>query len=437
MENEKVLQGYNLLLEYQAAEKAHSEGLLELASDLQNFIECSPYKPNNDFSLLELIGGIREPKTSKIIAEILDYKNERKQYVLLESFIRNFINPDLTVERPKITAEKEHHLDIAIKDRHYAIVIENKLFNAPFQRNQLARYIGVLKEKFDYDESEIYVVIMPQFLNTPIRQSAGNLPEDWNAPNDERKCRVGEYECWCDYPDRTFPEYDRIWCSEHCKRDILKNLRHHTYKLHDNFADWLIEESEKLPNTEWPIKSGMLQFAFFIKGLYNTRFSDKLNMAITDFLRKKLIKDGNPNENFEKINETILEIDQLRDAVSRLKGQVAIDLVKKWEFDLKNEFPNLVSNLDENGEYSFGLRFDGVWIGCWSGTENDGHEPYWGFYCNLEAQTKKDMVNKILLECCFDEEANFENDFLVKAKTTEGDIICRKLYRAALALGYK
>lgn len=83
----------------------------------------------------------------------MKYTDEHKCNVLLESFIQSFINKDIVVEAPMITAEKEH-LDIAVRDKHYAIIIENKLKDAVFQRNQLARYIARMKEH-NYIENSI------------------------------------------------------------------------------------------------------------------------------------------------------------------------------------------------------------------------------------------------------------------------------------------
>ena len=304
MEYEKILQGFNLLLEYQAAEVENSDKLLELASELQNFIESSPYKPACNGSLLDIIGGIGETLTSKVIANIFSYQDDNKKFPLLESFIKKFLNKDISVVKPIITAEKER-LDVAVKDKNYAIVIENKLRNAPFQRNQLARYIYRLKQ--NYREEDIYLVLMPQYREVAIRPSVGRLPHNFKEPI----CAVGRHECWCDDPNTIWTSDKRKWCSK-CDTTILSKLQKNTVKLHDEYAEWLIQEAEKLPQKQWPLKSCMLQFAYYLKGLYKTRFSDKLNMAIIEFLREKLMKDGSLNENFEKINETILEIDQLR-----------------------------------------------------------------------------------------------------------------------------
>ena len=434
MGNEKILQGFNLLFEYQAAEITNSDRLLELASELQNYIDNSPYKPAYNGCLLDTIGGIGETLTSQVIANILKYQDENKKYTLLKSFINRFLHKDIEIVKPVITAEKER-LDVAVKDTYYAVVFENKLRDAPFQRNQLARYVARLKLK--YDEENIYLVILPQNNETPIRTSAGRLPFDWHNNNEERKCAIERFECWCDYPKMILNTEQTDWCAK-CDKSILERIGKNTVKLHDDFSEWLIDESRLLPQKQWPLKSCMLQFAYYLKGLYNTRFSNKLNMAIIEFLREKVLPDGSSMDKWEAINETISELDQLKKSIEGLRREVAISFIKEWEKTLKKDFPNLVSNSDINGEYSFGLLFEGIWIGCWAGVTDNDNRPYWGFYSPTDAnEAQIKMIARILAQCNMDYEIKQMDSFKAWDITLEGDIICKNLYRAALSLGYK
>lgn len=428
------MQGFHLLLEYQAARITNSDRLLELASELQNFIDKSPYKPAYNGSILDIIGGISETLTSQVISNILRFQDEDKRYTLLKSFINRFLRKDIEIVKPEVTAEKER-LDVAVKDANYAIVIENKLRDAPFQRNQLARYIARLKLK--YDVRNIYLIILPQYNDTIIRTSAGRLPFDWHNNNEDRKCALGRFECWCDFPKMILNKEQKDWCSK-CDKTILERIRKNTFKLHDDFSEWLIEESMLLPQKQWPLKSCMLQFAYYLKGLYNTRFNNKLNMAIIEFLREKVIPNGSSMDKWEAINETISDLDQLKQSIEELRRDVAISFIKEWEKSLKKDFPNLVSNTDKNGEYSFGLQFEGIWIGCWAGVTENNNRPYWGFYSQNnadEAQIK--MIKSILAYCNMDYEMSPMDSYKAWDVTFEGDIICKNLYHSALSLGYK
>lgn len=428
----QIMRGFNLLEEFQQASIANSESLMELAESLNAFIRHSEYKPAYSGGILDVIGGISEPLTSQIIKNILSYKDDNGKFILLESFIRTFINSVLKVKRPIISAEKGL-LDVAIKDKHYAIVIENKLKDAAFQRNQLARYIAKLKQ--EYNEEAIFVVILPQFSDTNIRLSAGRLPLDWQENNDNRKCAIDRYECWCDYPSTQLSEQQTAWCAK-CDKHIFSRLKNNTHILHDDFAEWLLQESDILPSNQWPIKSCMLQFAYYLKGLYSTRYSAKLNMAITEFLKEKFLSKS-AEENAQIIKETISELDQLRTAILRLKGDVAHQYIKEWRESLTAEYTSLKSDL-KNDVLSFGLEVNGIWIGCWSGNGKDNEDkPYWGFFCHetpTKAQIK--MVEQILYQCEIKGTVNTESHFLVWDNTLHGDVRCRAFYRVAKDLGY-
>lgn len=427
------MQGLQLMCDYQKEVITNSENILELAKSLRKFIDNSIYRPAYDGSLLDIIGGVSEPITSQIIANILKYKDEHHRNILLESFIKSFINKDIEVEAPRITAEKEH-FDIAVRDAHFAIIIENKLKDAVFQRNQLARYIARMKEH-NYTENSIYIVIMPQFCDTKIRLSAGRLPKDWRENNGQRKCAVKDHECWCDFNQHL--ENSKLeWCTL-CDKNIFDRLKNNTVTLHNNFAEWLIAESEMLPTNQWPLRSCMLQFAYYLKGLYYTRYNSKLNMAIVDFLKEKILTKCSAAENWEIIDETIKELDQLKSSIDNLRGQVALDYIAEWHNSLASEYPQICRDF-KKGVSSFGLEINGVWIGCWSGTNGDnGNKPYWGFYCHQMPNNEQvDMVKSILDYCDISLEVSQQKGFMVWDNTLHGDLRCRKFYLAAKDLVY-
>lgn len=425
---------FSLLFEYQTAMKLNSARLLDLAEDLHRFIDASPHRPPQSASLIDFLGGARECTTSRIIERIFNYK-EDGHFILLESFINTFISDNIKVESPIIDAETAR-FDISILDRKYALIIENKLKNAPFQRNQLARYVKKLS--LHYKEREIFIIILPQYLNTRIRESAKRLPSDWEKKNDERKCSIDKFECWCDRNEKLLSDEQREWCSL-CDKGIVNRLEDRFIILHDNFAEWLLNEADGLPNQEWPMKAFMMQFADYLKGLYSTRLNEKIQMAIQEFLRSKILNGENAQENWNILNETISELEQLKSSVERLKEDVCNDMVKEWENVLRLEYPNIQNDMNGN-VYSFGINVQDIWIGCWSGAgEDNENQPYWGFWC-AQKPTKKQvkMVKSILDKCGYQHEINSEEEeaYLVWDNTFNGVIECRNLYEAAKELGY-
>ena len=106
----------------------------------------------------------KEPITSKMLERILSY-NDKDEYVILRSFCDNFLGScgfdSRNILEPEIIAERNGHIDIRITEEgKYAIIIENKLKGADFQRNQIARYIQTIKEE-GFENDQIYIVILP------------------------------------------------------------------------------------------------------------------------------------------------------------------------------------------------------------------------------------------------------------------------------------
>lgn len=437
MDFQNIKHAINLLFDYQEAEIANSERLLELANELHTFIEHSEYKPAYNGSVLDIIGGINEPLTSQIIANILNYRDINKSFPILESFIKDMLGKNLKVTNPIITAEKER-LDVSVKDNDYVIVFENKLKNADFQRNQLARYIARMNRKYggQYNENCIYIVILPQFHDPNIRISAGRLPWDWQNYNNDRKCRIGEYECWCDNPDYTYDETKSAWCKR-CDKDIFLRLTSNTVVLHDNFTEWLVREAENLPSIQWPLSSCMLQFAFYLKGLYYTRNTSKLDMDINKFLKERILSNSSAENNWKSIHQAIEDLKQLTSSIQTLRISYAKELVEQWKQSLQKDYPALRSD-DKNGIKSFGLNINGVWVGCWAGDNGSyNYSPYWGFYFEgIPIEEQKEMVNKIVSACDVTVTDVEEGSFICWGNTLNGDKRCRSFYQAAKEMGY-
>lgn len=97
-------------------------------------------------NLLRLLNA-NEVNISLIFSKILSYNNKEGKKIVLENFINTFIksaiNVDINFDNAKIV-EEENDIDILIKTDTIAIIIENKIKGANFQRNQLARYIKKL-----------------------------------------------------------------------------------------------------------------------------------------------------------------------------------------------------------------------------------------------------------------------------------------------------
>lgn len=121
---------------------------------------------------------INENGHSRILCKILQYKNPKGRYVFLEALLSKIrdLKPDFPkeVKSPTITQE-EKRIDLWVRDKDYAIIFENKVYNAADQEAQLYRYI---KENLNHQKEEnIYIVYMPENHKEPSDNSWGDYKE--------------------------------------------------------------------------------------------------------------------------------------------------------------------------------------------------------------------------------------------------------------------
>lgn len=143
----------------------------------RQYIEKLPYHLN----IIEELHS-NENAHSRILAKLLQYKNHHG-FVIYESFL-NFIvsrNQDkdfhkITIHNPCITQEEER-IDVWIRDeKNYAIIIENKIYEAGDQNEQIKRYIEITK-KYGFDDNSIFVLYMPSFRRETSNQTWGKYKE--------------------------------------------------------------------------------------------------------------------------------------------------------------------------------------------------------------------------------------------------------------------
>lgn len=109
-----------------------------------------------------------EPKVSKILAGFFLQKTNG-EYRVLKSFVKKFWGDDLAamIKSPTISTEEfvkdDKRIDILVYEKgKYAIVMENKIWDALDQPNQLANYIeAMMGGSYNFNEDQIYVAYLP------------------------------------------------------------------------------------------------------------------------------------------------------------------------------------------------------------------------------------------------------------------------------------
>lgn len=315
---------------------------MALSDGLKECMENSPNKPPFSINYLEYYN-CYEPVTSWIIRHFFAYRYNG-HHPFFESFARTFLqrigfNMNW-IDAPIIDKDHEYkNIDILVRDKQYAVIIENKLKGAEFQLNQLARYIATIRDEGYLDE-QIFVVILPKddINNDDLRDSVWKLPKDWQSTTSCRKCRVDNHTCWCDYEDYT----PKVHC-EKCQ-SLMRLFESHTLFVHKELSDWLydsvVNNNVKLPESErtkqYVLQSAAMQFIDFLNYIYKTRENDKYKMDMQKFLSEQLkLNDFKTLEQLSLIADKKKEVQKLSEEIDVLywakMQEYIVELSKKYQ----------------------------------------------------------------------------------------------------------
>ena len=393
-----------------------------------------------------------EPLVSKILCSFLSFTQNGK-FCLWRSFTENFLSrcgfENIWINKPIFSSE-ENRIDILVKEQSYAVIVENKIHDAIFQRNQLARYINVTKSLTN--EDNVFIVLLPYESSDgyieDIPDSVWRLPCDWKVSNNERKCalRGDSTLCACDIEKLSENKQKEFKCKD-CI-NFKEYYLNRTKVLDNTFLDWLDQEMEKKASADDAImQSAMLLFSDYFKGIRHLRNKDKFIMDITDYLRNKLISEADPiSDNFKNISEMIESVTDLKNGLERLAVTYSEELIDKWHksfkewYDLQRVKDKYLLKYITNT--SFYIEIKGIQIGCWSGKDNGNNNylnyPYWGFNevkkvindARGWVEEIKSQANVTILH----DDSN--GSFLSWGSTTNGFEDLKKYVQAAITLGY-
>ena len=252
-----------------------------------------------------------ENANSRILAKLFQFKNEAGQYEILQSFVDYLQNNSrseefsrINLSHPTITQEEER-IDIWIRDTEYAIIMENKIYDANDQEAQLARYITKTENK-GYPLENIFVIYLPSSTYEPSEQTWILVDDKGNEHN-----YAPEFENR--YLNLSFRDHIYPWL----KHDIVPNVRQKDFYL----------------------LNALNQYVDYLEGMFYLREIDKkLNMEIQELLGQKLELDKKPsleekykvvNQKISDIKDIISQLESLRDNISRQKVD---EIIERYDF---------------------------------------------------------------------------------------------------------
>ena len=280
------------------------ENLIRFISEFTNAYEREKVALPYHMNVIDELH-INENGHSRILFQLLKYKNTKEEYEFLE-YLLHYIRKknksfDINIRKPNISQEIER-IDLWIRDTDYAIIFENKVYNADDQELQLSRYIDKTKDKH-YDEDKIYIVYLSQLGSEPSEYSWGNYKNSFK----ER------------YVNLSFRDDILPWLKEY----VLPNIRHKDYNM----------------------QCAVVQYIDYLEGLFNLRTNNKkmnmnLNRMIEDYY--KLDKCHDDQERVSLLSSKIDEINNLIKQMELTQNVYRKKIYESWKQDTRKRYPYLI-----------------------------------------------------------------------------------------------
>ena len=290
---------------------------------------------------------INENGHSRILAKLLQYKSQNRHYEMLESliaYVTEKLKKDsfgsIKVVNPEITQEKER-IDLWIRDKDYAIIFENKIYNAADQDAQLCRYIEKTKE-YGFREDQIFVVYLSQNGAEPNNQSWGGYKGTF------------QYR----YVNISFRDHILPWLKE----QVLPDVR--------------IKEAV--------LRSAIEQYIDYLEGLFDLRIQNNaIKMETEKMIVEKLQLDLKSDlEKVQLLKDKIGEVNELYNQLVALKEhyreEALIPYIKKWNDEIKRLYPGL-ENSKEGGHIGLLVPFRGDFVNVRISEDDDRQ-----MYCQID-----------------------------------------------------
>jgi hypothetical protein len=317
MEEKTIIESLEFISEIENAIFQEYNSLLELSDAFQSkFMIEKRHLPYHINVIDEL--HINENGHSRILCKLLCFTNSKGEFEILESLVDYIIRTShlseferIEITNPIITQEISR-IDLWVRDREkkYAMIFENKIYNATDQEAQLSRYIEkTIADGFNL--KNIFVVYLSQSGSEPDPQSWGYYKERFVSK----------------YVNLSFNKDILPWL----KHDVLPNIR------------------EK----DMYLKDAVNQYVDYLEGLFFLRTIDNnMNMNLDKLISDhfELDKCKNDKEKARLLQEKMNELQDLIQKMQSLKDRTRQNIIEEWKQITKERFPDL--HPLEKGEYT-------------------------------------------------------------------------------------
>ena len=351
MKRERIVYIFDLVKDIEAQVVLETEYLFDLVEAVEKIKEEWLSKLPYHLNVIDELH-INENAHSRILTKLLQYKSESGRYEFLESLLAYIVTKrDCTafgyiiIKEPQITQEK-CRIDLWVRDKEYAIIFENKVYNARDQEHQLSKYINQTKQ-CNYREEQIFVVYLSSWGQEPEEQS-------WDKYKDVFASR---------YVNLSFRDDIVNWL----KKQVILNIR----------------------DKDFYLNSAVLQYIDYLEGIYKKRTIDKeMNMEIRKVIeeRLKLDKCLDNREKVRILQSKIDDMDEILQQMETMQNEYRNKIFASWREEVANRYPQYRHTTPEDDTH-VGVIMEIGGIEVWAYIFENSQ-----LYCQVEMS--RDLPNK-------------------------------------------
>jgi hypothetical protein len=331
-----------------------------LIQEYQRIVKEEKGKLPHHFNLLDLCGGVNEPKHSAFLSTLLSYKEEGC-YPFLASFLAAMGFEGLAFDNPILNYEIGN-IDVLVKDEKKALIVENKCNEAVDQASQLMRYIQAMQDE-GFALDKIFVLYLPG--RAEKAPSEGSLtPEMRKTLEDNNQFQIKCYAV-----------------------DILKWLR-----------------NSVLPNCRYKdnlMTAGVEQYIDHLQGKYHGRafeapMHQRLGIFVGEHLKFETLE---VKEQLNKLEDVIktLNNDDDQVAMKNFLNRYSVEVYQKMRPHFERHSQQIAKDLN--------LAFDA--------SENIYYEKDGAYEARFYLRNKEDQTTSYYISYGFFVESTFDNMFFM------------------------
>lgn len=351
-------------------EENEFKDLLKFSEDFKKTKEDEEKKLPYHINIIDELH-INENGHSRVLTKLLRYKNEQKQYVILQSLLKHIeeklkhIEEKFKIVEPVITQEVKR-IDLWIKDKKYALIFENKVYNAADQDAQICCYIEKTRED-GYKNEQIYVIYLSRDGKEPDPQSWGEYKESFKSR----------------YVNLSF------------RNDILP---------------WLKEI--EINSKEKYLQSAILQYVDFLEGDNMFRTSEiynDMNTKLGELIETHYsLQNESAEDKIAKLLKDKSNVSDVKEQMEMLTTKYYNQLYEKWYADIKQEY-NLETQLLPNDKWTIIRVKTRTYSVSISGGTYDNVDKC--FYVGISPVPEEKLKNELRLEYKNNDNSGIHNRF--------------------------